>query len=401
LNMNEKNSGYSQETEYLYKGDRVEGMDLKPEVIPCFLTTAFNMDDLNDVKEVYANKGYTYIRTRNPNRDALSEAVTYLEQGTDTDIFSSGMGAITSTLLCLLNPGDQIICNKDIYGETFNVLDEILQKMSVQVVFVPFDNPEDVRAAVTGRTRVIYTEVVSNPTIHIADLPALADIAYRAGARLVVDNTFTTPFSVKPLALGADIVINSLTKFLNGHSDAMGGSVTCRDAELLAKIHHIAMLCGTPGDPFSSWLILRGLHTAALRIPRQMETAARLAHTLAANPHISGVNHTSLASHPQWALSQRMGGEKGLGCPILSIYLPEDQDKMSQFMDRLNFARYAPTLGGIRTTLSHPVTSSHPNVPDDIRRAMGITPGLLRISVGTENADDLAADFEQAMRVFD
>ncbi len=392
---------FSRDTEYLYKGDRIEGMSLKPEVIPCFLTTAFNMDNLDDVNRVYAEHGYTYIRTRNPNRDALAEVVSFLEGGAKSDIFSSGMGAITSTLTTLLRPGDQIICNRYIYGETFNVIDEVIrERMGIEVASVSFEDLDEVRQAVTEKTRMIYTEVVSNPTMRIADIRTLADIAHSAGALLVVDNTFTTPFAIKPLDLGADVVINSLTKFLNGHSDAVGGSITARDAELVDKIHHISMLLGTPGDPFSSWLILRGLHTAALRLPRQIETAAKLARALEKEPCISGVNHTSLESHPQRELSQSLV-PGGLGCPMLSIYLPEDDmEKISQFMDRLHFARYAPTLGGIRTSMSHPVTSSHPNVPDDIRRAMGITPGMIRISVGTEDADDLIRDFHQALQVF-
>lgn len=399
LNNHEKAKTVSAETEYLYKGDRIEGMDLKPEALPCFLTTAFDMDDLSEVKEVSARHGYTYIRTRNPNRDALGEVMTYLESGAKSDIFASGMGAITTTLLTLVHPGDHIICNQYIYGETFNVMDEVIGKVGVTVSYVSFENLDAVRQAVTEKTRVIYTEVVSNPTIRIADIAGAAKIAHAANALLVVDNTFTSPFSIKPLELGADIVINSLTKFLNGHSDAIAGSVTCRDAALVDKIHHFAMLCGTPGDPFSSWLVFRGIHTAALRIPRQIENAAKLARALEKHPCVSGVNHPCLESHPQRELSLRMAPE-GLGCPIFSIYLPEDVEKINQFMRQLQFAKYAPTLGGLKTTLSHPVTSSHYNVPDDARRAMGITPGMLRISVGTENAEDLIRDFEQALEVF-
>ncbi len=392
---------FSQESEYLYKGDQVEGLGLKPEVVPCFLTTAFNMDDLHDVQRVYDAHGYTYIRTRNPNRDMLAEVITYLENGTASDIFSSGMGAITSTLMTLLRPGDHVICNKSIYGETFNVMDELLtQRLGVVVTEVSFEDLDAVREAFQDNTRLLYTEVLSNPTFRIADIESLAKLAHAHDAMLMVDNTFTTPFSVKPLDLGADIVIHSLTKFLNGHSDAVGGSVTVKDKALRDRIHHISMLCGTPGDPFSSWLIMRGVHTAAIRIPRQIENALSLARALEKDTRISGVNHPGLASHPQYELSCRMGGKDGIGSPILSVYLPEDMEKISDFIGRLHFAKYAPTLGGIRTSLSHPVTSSHPNVPDDIRRAMGITPGLLRISVGTENAEDLIRDFQQALEVF-
>lgn len=390
------------ETEYLYRGDRIPGMDLKPEVLPCFLTTAFNMDNLEDVQRVYAEHGYTYIRTRNPNRDALSDIISYLEHGAASDIFASGMGAISSTFFALLKHGDHVLCNNDIYGETFNVMDELLRdRMHCTVSSISFRNLEEVRQAVTPETRILYTEAASNPTLRLADIEALSAIAHENGALLIVDNTFTTPYAIRPLDLGADIVINSLTKFLNGHSDAGGGSLTVRDASLIAPIHHIAMLLGTPGDPFSSWLMTRGIQTSALRIPRQIENARKLAEALERHPHISGVNHPGLPSHPQYELSCRMGGENGLGCPILSIYLPEEPEKISAFMDRLQYATYAPTLGGLRTTLSHPVTSSHPNVPDHIRRAMGITPGLLRISAGTENAEDIIRDFEQALTVFD
>lgn len=387
------------ETEYLYKGSRVDGMELKPETIPCFMTTAFNMDDLEDVNRIYAEHGYTYVRTRNPNRDVLGEIVSYLEEGVKTDIFASGMGAITTTLLTVLSPKDHILCNRNVYGESFHVMDELMAKMGVEVTFVPFEDLDAVRRAIKKNTRLLYTEVVSNPTLRIADIQSIALIAHDVGALLMVDNTFTTPFAIRPLKLGADIVVNSLTKFLNGHSDAIGGAVTCRDAGLIDRIHHMAMLCGTSGDPFNAWLITRGIYTAAVRIPRQMETAAKLAAALEKHPMVLGVNHPSLKSHPQWELSQRMG-KNGLECPILSIYLPEAPEKISEFMRKLRFAKYAPTLGGLRTTLSHPVTSSHPNIPDEVRREMGITPGMLRISVGTENADDLIWDFTQALSIF-
>lgn len=390
----------SMESEYLYTGERVEGMDFKPESMPCFLTTAFVMDDLTEVGKVYAKKGYTYIRTNNPNRTALAETVTMLEGGAATDIFASGMGAITSTLLTLVEKGDHILCNSAIYGETYNVLEEIMPKCSVETSYAPLHDLAAAKAAIRPNTKIIYTEVVSNPTIRIADIEGLAKMAHEAGALLIVDNTFTSPFAIRPLDHGADMVINSLTKFLNGHSDAMGGSLTIKDASLMPKIHHMAMLCGTPGDPFSAWLIERGLRTAALRIPRQIETAAKLAHALEKNPHVELVNHTSLDSHPQRELAKKLLGEDG-GSAMLSFIVPEDIKKIDVFMGKLRYARYAPTLGGFRTTMSHPVTSSHPNVPDDVRRAMGITPGMIRISVGIEKAEDLIADFEQALTAFD
>lgn len=393
-----KNNEYSMASELLYKGDSVKGMDLKPESIPCFLTTAFTMDSLTEVNKTYEEKGYTYIRTRNPNRTALAEAISFLEGGEDSLIFSSGMGAITSTLMALLNSGDHVLCNSNIYGETFDVMTKLIVKTGVETELIDFSDLEAVKRAVRPTTKMIYSEVTSNPTLTLADISELSKIAHKNNAYMMVDNTFTTPIAVKPLLLGADIVINSLTKFLNGHSDAMGGSITA-SKEIIDIIMPIAMLCGTPGDPFSSWLILRGLHTAVLRIEKQLKTAELLAQALQNNHHVSKVNHPSLNDFPQKELAEKIFTKKGSSA-MFSFMVAEDIEKIDEFMKALHFPHYAPTLGGIRTSLSHPVTSSHPHVPDDIRRKMGITPGLIRVSVGIEDAEDLINDFTQALEVF-
>ena len=390
---------FSYITEALYSGEKVRGMNMAPETIPCFMTTAFTMKGFKEVQDTYATKGYTYVRTRNPNRTALGEVISCLEGGEMSLIFSSGMGAITSTLITLLSKGDHVICNSNIYGETFSVMTEILPKFGVEVTFVDYQNTEDIRKVVRKETKLIYSEVFSNPTLTVVDIKAVADIAHENGALLMVDNTFTTPIAIRPIDFGADIVINSLTKFLNGHSDAIGGSITTT-ADICDKIQPVAMLLGTPGDPFSSWLIHRGIHTASLRLPQAMHTAEKLASTLAMNPHVTHVNHPSLPDYPQKELADRMFGKNGY-CAMLSFIVPEDLEKIDRFMMALRFPKYAPTLGGLHTTLSHPVTSSHMGVPDEIRRKMGITPGLIRVSVGIENADDLVADFENALKVFD
>lgn len=392
-------SEYSVTTEALYQGTHVRGMDLHPETIPCFMTTAFTMKGFQEVQDTYATKGYTYVRTRNPNRTALGEVISCLEGGEETLIFASGMGAITSTLMTVLDSGDHVICNANIYGETFCVMTQILKKCGVDVTFVDYQNTEDIAKAVQPNTKLIYSEVFSNPTLTLVDLRAVAGIAHQNGALLMVDNTFTSPIAIRPIDFGADIVINSLTKFLNGHSDAIGGSITTTHA-LCDKIQPVAMLLGTPGDPFSSWLIHRGINTASVRLPQQMHTAERLAQVLSQNKHVSKVNHPSLPTYPQKALADSMFGPHGY-CAMLSFIVPEDLEKIDQFMKALKFPRYAPTLGGLHTTLSHPVTSSHMGVPDETRRKMGITPGMIRVSVGIENADDLAADFENALKVFD
>lgn len=390
---------FTEYTKALYQGERVEGMELRPEALPLFATTAFNQDTLSDVRNVYDEKGFTYIRCKNPNREALAEVVSHLEGGEETLILSSGMGAISTTLLHLLKSGDHVVCNADIYGETLNIMQDVLPKFGVTTTLVSFMDTENIRQAIQPNTKIVYTEVVSNPCIRLADIPAAAEIAHAAGALLIVDNTFTTGVNIKPISLGADIVVNSLTKFMNGHSDAIGGSITSTH-DRIAEIDIDCRLLGTPGTPFDSWMILRGMRTIGLRVPKQSENAAKLAKALEDDPHVLHVNHPSLESNPQHQLAKALfQGNHMTG--MLSFQVPEDDAKIDEFMSRLNFAHYAMTLGGFRSSLSHPVTSSHNHVPDGVRRAMGITPGLFRLSVGIEEAEDLIADFRQALKAFD
>lgn len=392
---------FSEETRLLYEGDHIDGTSLAPEAFPIYLTSAFTMGNLDDVQKTYERKGMTYVRTRNPDRKALADAVTFLEQGKDTLIFSSGMGAITTTYFALLKPGDHFLCNENIYGETFDAITSLLKSYGVDADFVPFDDLDAVKGAVKPNTKMIYTEVASNPTDRLCDLKAIADIAHDAGAWLMVDNTFTTPINIKPLTFGADIVINSLTKFLNGHSDALAGAVTIKDQALFDKIHSVRMLTGTSGCPFASWMVYRGIHTAELRIARQSSNAAKLAQALSENPHVSVVNHPSVKSHPQHELVQKMFSSPERITGMLSFDMPDDRDRINDFMDRLHIAHYAPTLGGIRTTLSYPLLSSHMHVPKEDLEKMHISGGTMRVSCGIENPDDLIQDFNNALKAFD
>lgn len=392
---------FSEETRLLYEGDHVEGSRLSPEAFPLYMTSAFTMGNLDDVKATYDRKGMTYVRTRNPDRKALADVVSYLEQGLDTLIFSSGMGAITTTYFALLKPGDHFLCNENIYGETFDAINSLLSNYGVEATFVPFDDLEAVKASIRPNTKMLYTEVASNPTDRLCDISALADIAHADGAWLMVDNTFTTPINIKPLTLGADIVINSLTKFLNGHSDALAGSVTIKDRTLYDQIHTIRMLTGTSGCPFASWMVYRGIHTAELRIRKQSSNAAKLAAALAENPHVSVVNHPSVSSHPQYMLGKKLFASPERMTGMLSFDMPNDHEKINAFMDRLHIAHYAPTLGGIRTTLSYPLLSSHMHVPEEDLKKMNISGGTMRVSCGVENPDDLIRDFENALKAFD
>lgn len=391
---------YAEATELLYKGRKVKGMDFnKPEAFPLFTTTAFTMNSLTEVKKAYAEK-YTYIRTCNPNRDALADMVTFLEAGEKSLIFSSGMGAITTTLMTILKPGDHVVCNRNIYGETFDVFTKLMPKFGISADLVDFDDIENCKKAIKAETKLIYSEVFANPTLNIADIPTLADIAHKNGALLMIDNTFSTPIAIKPIKFGADIVINSLTKFMNGHSDAIAGSITST-TEIIDAIHPVRMLCGTPGDPHAAHAMMKSFATMDLRLKKQMSNAAKLATALEENKYVSKVNHPSLKSFSQHELALKLFTSNDTMSGMMSFIVPEDFEKIDKFMLRLNFAHYAMTLGGVRTTLVHPVTSSHSHMPDEARRAMGITPGLFRLSVGIEDVDDLIEDFNQALKVFE
>jgi cystathionine gamma-synthase len=376
---------------------------LKPEAFPMFTCTAFTANSLKEIKEAYA-QGYTYVRTNNPDRDVLASMVTALEApGLDRDtlIFSSGMASISTTLCTLLKPGDHCICNRNIYGETFDVFGKLLAKFGIETDLVDMDDIKNIEAAIKPNTKLIYAEVCANPTMNLIDIPAVAELAHKNGALMMMDNTFTTAVSIQPLTLGVDIMISSMTKFMNGHSDAILGCMTSTH-EIIEKVRPMRMLYGTPGDPMPSWMMIRGMETIFLRVQKQMSNAAKLAAFFEADPHVIKVNHPSLDSFPQRAIAKKLWKKDEAMTGMMSIILnTEDEAKIDKFMLKLQYAHYATTLGGLRTTLNHPVTSSHSHMPDADRRKMGITPGMFRISVGIENPDDLIADFKQALAVLD
>lgn len=385
-------------TEIIMQGAEVKGVLSTPEVLPIYLTTAFHGGaDLDELNDYYAAKGYTYNRIRNPNRNALAELVSYLEGGEASMICSSGMGAITTTLLSLADAGDHILANSNLYGETLEILD-VIKRYGIESTCVDFTDVNAVRKAVQANTKIVYTEVISNPTMAVVDVEAVARIAHDCGAKLVVDNTFTTSTVIKPIDFGADVTINSLTKFMNGHSDIVGGSATA-SKDIVDKACKLQALLGCTLDPFSSYLCERSLRTLDLRMERQLKNAEALAKALDEHPRVLKVNHPSLPTHPQHDIAKRLFA-KGYGA-MLSFEMPEDREKINAFMRRLHIAKYAMTLGGYATTLSYPILSSHASVPRDIRLKMGITDGLMRVSVGLEDAQDLIADFTQALSVFD
>mgnify|MGYP005813405301 FL=1 len=394
------------ETKLLYTRDYKDGACnlLKPEAFPLYTATAFTANTLSEIKEAYA-QGYTYIRTNNPDRDVLASQVTALEApGMDNMaslIFSSGMASISTTIGSILKSGDHVICNRNIYGETFDVFGKMFARFGIESTLVDMDDIENVKAAIKPNTKLIYAEVCANPTMNLIDIPAFAKLAHDNGALLMMDNTFTTCISIKPLTLGADIVISSMTKFMNGHSDAILGCMTSTK-DIIETVRPMRMLFGTPADPFPCWMMIRGLETLHLRVRKQMYNAAKLAAFFESDPHVIKVNHPSLDSFPQRALAKKLWSDDEAISGMMSIILnTEDEEKIDKFMAKLEFVHYATTLGGLRTTLNHPCTSSHSHMPDADRRKMGITPGMFRISVGIEDTEDLINDFKQAFTALD
>lgn len=381
------------ETDILSKGIYINDPATNPEAPPIYMTSAFNVEDLDDLQARYDAHGFCYNRNRNPNRNALIELMTYAENGEASIACSSGMAAISTVVFSAVKQGDHIVSDMTLYGETIDIFTKVLSQYGVEVTFVDFTDLEQIKAAIQSNTKLLYTETVSNPMITVVDLAAVADIAHKHNAILVVDNTFMTCALCRPIDFGADIVVNSLTKFANGHSDSVCGSATGR-AELIKNAHNLQVLLGTQADPFSSWLVQRGMRTIELRVPKQSTNASALAHALAKSPYVLKVNHPSLEDHPQHELAKKQF--KGFG-GMLSIELPDNREKMNKFMRALSFAHYAMTLGGYRTTLAYPVMSSHYDVPREERLKIGITDGLLRISCGIENTDDLVNDFLNAL----
>lgn len=386
---------YSPDTIQLYSGMEMQD-DLNPEAAPLYLTTAFIMpNNLDGIQETYEEKKFTYIRTRSPNRRILEDAISALEHGEKSLIFSSGMAAIHTSMMTFLKSGDHIIAEKTLYGESIEILAHY-KNFNIEADFIDFSDTAALRKAIKPNTKIIYTETISNPKITLVDIEAVAEIAHEAGAMLFVDNTFATPYTINCLDKGVDIVIESLTKFMNGHSDALLGSVSGK-AELIDKIEMLQHLYGGSGGTFNSWLVLRSLRTLDIRMDKHMANADKLAKALAKNPHIEKVNYPTVHGYKQKKLAKKLFDGKGYGAMLSFELKPENKKEMSAILSNLKLAQYAPTLGGFRTTLSYPCLSSHSELSEEERLAIGIHDGLMRVSVGLENPNDLIADFNQAI----
>lgn len=353
---------------------------------PIFQTSTYVQDGLG------RNKGYEYARTSNPTRQALERNVAALEGGTHGFAFASGMAAIDAALR-LLSAGDHVVCGDNVYGGAHRLMDRILTRMGLAFTFVDTRDPAAVEAAVTRATKMLYAETPTNPMMRLADLAALGAIARAHGLLFVVDNTFATPVFQRPFEFGADLIVHSTTKYLNGHSDMVGGLLLAQVDELAERLAYIQNAAGAVPGPFDCWLALRGTKTLPLRMMQHDANGRRIAQWLAQDRRVRAVHYPGLPTHPQHELAQRqMSGFGGM----LSIETGS-LERATRMLERVKLFALAESLGGVESLIGHPATMTHAAVPKAMREATGISDGLVRLSVGIEEADDLIADLDQAL----
>ena len=340
------------------------------------------------------HKGYEYARTQNPTREALERNVASLEGAKHGLAFASGVAAVDS-MMKLFSAGDHIICGENVYGGTFRLFDKVYRRLGLEFTFVDTRDAQHIADACTKRTVAVLVETPTNPLMRITDLKAAADAAHKAGAILIVDNTFATPFFQRPFEFGADAVFHSTTKYLNGHSDMVGGLVLLNDDALAERLQFIQNTAGAVPGPHDCWLALRGTKTLHLRMPRHDENGRKVAGWLAKRLGHERVIYPGLESHPQHALAKKQMGGFG-GMISVDTGSKENADKV---LRRARIFSLAESLGGVESLISHPASMTHASVPIEKRASMGITEGLVRLSCGVEDVADLLADVEHSFSV--
>jgi cystathionine gamma-lyase/cystathionine beta-lyase/cystathionine gamma-lyase/homocysteine desulfhydrase len=358
--------------------------------VPIYQTSTYEMEGLGE------SKGWNYARTINPTRTALELNLAALEKGKRALAFASGMAAINA-VFSMLKAGDHVVLSQNVYGGTFRLVDGILKNFGVEFTFLDTTDLRNVEAAMKASTRMLFIETPHNPVMTLTDIAGCAALCRKRGAKLVVDNTFMSPYWQNPIPLGADLVVHSTTKYLNGHSDSVGGAVVAAREEDGERLHFIQKSAGAILSPFDSWLVLRGIKTLAVRMERHEENARKVAAFLAAKPGIRKVNYPGLATHPQHELAKRQA--RGFG-GMISFDLGGYAEAKA-FLDALSLCALAESLGGVETLISHSASMTHASVPPDERRRIGVTDGLVRMSVGIEDVEDLIEDLSRGLAAVD
>ena len=355
---------------------------------PIYQTSTFAFNDL------CTTAGYDYTRSGNPTRARVEEAIAQLEGGSGATCTSTGMAAVL-VALNLLESGDHILATVDCYGGTFRTLEHARTHYGLKVDFLDLADLDAVQASLRPETRMIWIETPSNPLLRLTDIAAVAELGHRAGALVVVDNTFLSPVLQSPFKLGADLIIHSTTKYLNGHSDVVGGAVVAapEQPELAQRIAALNNLLGTSQSPHDSFLVLRGIKTLSLRMKAHEANAQAIAEFLAAHPAVATVNYPGLPSHPQHALAQRQ--QKGFGA-MVSFELKDDS-RVAHVLRSLRWFTLAESLGGVESLVAHPASMTHASMTPEARAKAGVSDGLIRLSIGIENLEDLVEDLRQAL----
>ena len=354
--------------------------------VPIYQTSTFVQEGIGK------HKGFEYARTQNPTRMALERNMAILEGGVAAYAFASGMAAETAITQLLLKQGDHAICGNNVYGGTFRLFDKIVKHGGIEFTYVDTSNIGNLRQAIRPETKMVFVETPTNPIMTITDLKAVSELTREAGCRLVVDNTFMSPYLQRPIAMGADIIVHSTTKFLNGHSDSVGGVVVLKhesDADQLAFIQNAA---GAILSPFDSWLVLRGIKTLPVRMEAHNSNGMAIARYLTSKDKVETVYYPGLPGHPQHLLAKQQ--MSGFGAMI--AFDLGSIEAAGSFLERVRLCSLAESLGGVETLISHPASMTHASVPKTDREKLGITDGLVRISVGIEDTEDLIADLENA-----
>ncbi len=390
--MDTRKSGFN--TKLVHAGDLEDAYG--SIVPPVYQVSTFAFRNAQEGADRFAGRanGYIYTRIGNPTINALEENVAALENAVGATAMSSGMGAVSTIYMALLNAGDHIVSTASVYGPSRGLMEKHMSRFGVESTYVNTSVLEELRRAMRPNTKMVYVESPSNPVIEVTDLAAAAEIAHDHGAVLVVDNTFASPYLQKPLDLGADVSLHSVTKFINGHADVVGGVVASKTPELHQRIRSMMITLGCNMDPHQAYLVHRGLKTLALRIDRAQESAQEIARWLEDHPKVARVTFIGLPSHPQYALAKRQMAGPGA---MIGFELKGGYEAGRSLMDHVRLATLAVSLGGVETLISHPASMTHASVPRESRIAAGITDGLVRLSVGIEDLPDLVADLEQAL----
>jgi len=390
--MNTKNLGFN--TKVIHSGSFED--QFGSAAVPIYQTSTFKFKNAQEGADCFsgASDGYIYTRIGNPTIRVLEKNVAELENGFDGVATSSGMSAITSVYMALLGSGSHIVSTASVYGPARGVLEKDFSRFGVEADFVSTSDVNNIISAIKANTKVLYIETPANPTMEITDIKACAEIARKHNLILVVDNTFATPYLQKPLDLGADVVLHSVTKFINGHADIVGGIVVTKEKSLYEKIRHAMVYMGCNMDPHQAFLVIRGLKTLALRVERNQENAVKVAHFLETHPKIAWIKYPGLESHPQFELAkQQMSGTGSM----ISFGVKGGLEAGRKLMDSVHLATLAVSLGGVETLIQHPASMTHAAVSKEDKLKAGISDDLVRLSVGIEDVNDIIADLNQAL----